>query len=82
MSNSEKKDVNVVDTEMKIESPNTNLSEFLHILKKMLLGPILSEKTIEERIKDFSLDLGDLLLFLWSMLLNIKVNVFEFLRNC
>ena len=79
---SEKIDENLYNTEMKVESSNLTLAEFLHILKKMLLGPILSENTIEERIKDFSVDLGDLLLFLWSMLLNIKVNVFEFLRNC
>lgn len=79
---SEKIDENLDNTEIKVESSNLTLAEFLHILKKMLLGPILSENTIEERIKDFSVDLGDLLLFLWSMLLNIKVNVFEFLRNC
>ena len=79
---SEKIDENLDSTEMKVESSNLTLAEFLHILKKMLLGPILSENTVEERIKDFSVDLGDLLLFLWSMLLNIKVNVFEFLRNC
>ena len=79
---SEKIDENLDNTEMKVESSNLTLAEFLHILKKMLLGPILSENTIEERIKDFSVDLGDLLLFLWSILLNIKANIFDFLKSC
>ena len=79
---SEKIDENLDNTEIKVESSNLTLAEFLHILKKMLLGPILSENTIEERIKDFSVDLGDLLLFLWSILLNIKANIFDFLKSC
>ena len=79
---SEKIDENLDNTEIKVESSNLTLAEFLHILKKMLLGPILSENTVEERIKDFSVDLGDLLLFLWSILLNIKANIFDFLKSC
>ena len=76
MSSSEK-----IDNEMQLK-PNLNIAEFLGILKKMLLGPILSEKSMEERIKDFTVDLGELLLFLWFILLNIKTNVLEFLRTC
>ena len=79
---SEKIDENLDNTEIKVESSNLTLAEFLHILKKMLLGPILSENTVEERIKDFSVDLGDLLLFLWSILQNIKANIFVFLKSC
>ena len=79
---SEKIDENLDNTEIKVESSNLTLAEFLHILKKMLLGPILSENTVEERIKDFSVDLGHLLLFLWSILLNIKANIFDFLKSC
>tara|TARA_B100000424_G_C22905750_1_gene481760 strand:- start:1153 stop:1398 length:246 start_codon:yes stop_codon:yes gene_type:complete len=79
---SEKIDENLDNTEMKVQSSNLTLAEFLHILKKILLGPILSENTVEERIKDFSVDLGDLLLFLWSILLNIKANIFDFLKSC
>jgi hypothetical protein len=76
MSSSEK-----IDNKMQLK-PNLNIAEFLGILKKMLLGPILSEKSMEERIKDFTVDLGELLLFLWFILLNIKTNVLEFLRTC
>ena len=76
MSKSEK-----IDNEIQLK-PNLNIAEFLGILKKMLLGPILSEKSMEERIKDFTVDLGELLLFLWIIFLNIKTNILEFLRTC
>lgn len=76
MSSSEK-----LDNENNLKS-NLNIREFINIFKKMLLGPILSEKSMEERIKDFTVDLGELLIFLWNILLNIKCNMLEFLREC
>ena len=70
-----------MDNEIKLQF-NSNIADFLGILKKMLLGQILSEKSMEEKIKDFTVDLEELLLFLWSKLLNIKGSILEYLKNC
>ena len=70
-----------MDNEIKLQF-NSNIADFLGILKKMLLGQILSEKSMEEKIKDFTVDLEEIFLFLWSKLLNIKGSILEYLKNC
>ena len=62
-------------------SNEINFSLFLTLLKNLLITPIISEKSVNERIKDFTNDLGELLVFLWKIVLNIKDNTFSFLKE-
>jgi|TARA_Y200000002_G_C22551705_1_gene608497 hypothetical protein len=62
-------------------SNEMNFSLFLTLLKNLLITPIISEKSASERIKDFTNDLGELLVFLWKIALNIKDNTFSFLKE-
>lgn len=61
---------------------NSELSKFLNIVKALMIGPILSEKSPEDKIRDFTDNLGDLLIFLLSIFLNIKENIIKFLSEC
>tara|TARA_A100001388_G_C28300403_1_gene280617 strand:+ start:89 stop:361 length:273 start_codon:yes stop_codon:yes gene_type:complete len=70
-----------VPLETSVSSNEMTFSLFLTLLKNLLINPIISEKSANERIKDFANDLGELLVFLWKIALNIKDNTFSFLKE-
>jgi|TARA_B100001057_G_scaffold422739_1_gene444417 hypothetical protein len=69
------------ETENSSPEEKLNLTRFLHILKKLIIHPIISEKSPEETIKDLANDLGELFIFLWKFALNIKDSTFIFLKD-
>ena len=65
-----------MDTETTLD-----IETFFTLLKKILINPIISELSVEDRIKKFTKDLGELLVFLWSFALKVKEKGIKVLRE-
>ncbi len=57
--------------EVKMEY-DTSINNLILLLKNLILNPIISEENIESRIKNFTSDLGEILLFLYHLALKLK----------
>jgi hypothetical protein len=57
-----------------------DFSTFTSLIKDLLLNPILLDLSVDERIMRFSKDLGEILLFLFKVILKMKDNVINSLK--
>tara|TARA_B100001173_G_C15655681_1_gene407300 strand:+ start:287 stop:535 length:249 start_codon:yes stop_codon:yes gene_type:complete len=57
-----------------------DFNTFTTLIKDLLLNPILLDMSVDERIMRFSKDLGEILLFLFKVILKMKDNVINSLK--
>lgn len=57
-----------------------DFNTFTTLIKDLLLNPILLDLSVDERIMRFSKDLGEILLFLFKVILKMKDNVINSLK--
>ena len=72
------------DTESTDESTDEStldIETFFILLKNLLINPIISELSVEDRIKKFTEDLGYFLIFLWKFALNVKEKGIKVLKG-
>ena len=58
-----------------------SINKLLQLIKNLIINPIISEETVESRIKQFSYDLGEILLFLYLLALKIKDRVIKTIKQ-
>ncbi len=57
-----------------------DFNTFTTLLKDLLLNPILLDESVNDRIMRFTKDLGEILLFLFKVILKMKDNAINCLK--
>tara|TARA_A100001015_G_scaffold28680_2_gene31869 strand:+ start:258 stop:506 length:249 start_codon:yes stop_codon:yes gene_type:complete len=57
-----------------------DFNTFTTLIKDLLLNPILLDESVNDRIMRFSKDLGEILLFLFKIILKMKDNAINSLK--
>ena len=57
-----------------------DFNTFTTLIKDLLLNPILLDESVNDRIMRFSKDLGEILLFLFKIILKMKDNAINCLK--
>tara|TARA_B100000508_G_C11405898_1_gene250725 strand:+ start:622 stop:888 length:267 start_codon:yes stop_codon:yes gene_type:complete len=58
-----------------------SVNKLLTLLKNLIINPIISEENVESRIKKFTSDLGEILLFLYYLALKLKDNAIKAIKQ-
>tara|TARA_B100000927_G_C16445730_1_gene461672 strand:+ start:1151 stop:1399 length:249 start_codon:yes stop_codon:yes gene_type:complete len=68
-------EINTKDVEEMLD-----FNTFTTLIKDLLLNPILLDVSVDERIMRFTKDLGEILLFLFKVILKMKDNIINSLK--
>jgi len=58
-----------------------SINKLLVLLKNLIINPIISEENVESRIKKFTSDLGEILLFIYYLALKLKDNAIKVIKQ-
>jgi len=58
-----------------------SINKLLVLLKNLIINPIISEENVEARIKKFTSDLGEILLFIYYLALKLKDNAIKVIKQ-
>jgi len=79
------------DNNVEVDSPpkteeakkeyDISINKLLMLLKNLIINPIISEENVESRIKKFTSDLGEILLFIYYLALKLKDNAIKAIKQ-